>query len=113
MKRIAATLCLALAALAAASVLSTAPASAQNFPTQRVTIVVPFGAGSVTDIMARILADDLGKRWNQQVIVENRPGLAGTASVAKADARRLHAAAHLQRPHRREPRQQDRLRSIR
>ena len=48
------------------------------------TIVVPFGAGSVTDIMARILADDLGKRWNQQVIVENRPGIAGTASVAKA-----------------------------
>ena len=60
------------------------PASAQNFPSQRVTIVVPFGAGSVTDIMARILADDLGKRWNQQVIVENRPGIAGTAAVAKS-----------------------------
>ena len=64
--------------------LSAAPASAQSFPTQRVTIVVPFGAGSVTDILARILADDMGKRWNQQVIVENRPGIAGTASVAKA-----------------------------
>jgi tripartite-type tricarboxylate transporter receptor subunit TctC len=83
MKRIGATL-LGVAALAAASVLSIAPASAQSFPTQRVTIVVPFGAGSVTDIMARILADDLGKRWKQQVIVENKPGLAGTASVAKA-----------------------------
>jgi tripartite-type tricarboxylate transporter receptor subunit TctC len=64
----------------------TAPASAQNWPTQRVTIVVPFGAGSVTDIMARILAEDLGKRWNQQVIVENRPGIAGTAGAAKATA---------------------------
>jgi tripartite-type tricarboxylate transporter receptor subunit TctC len=83
MKRIGATL-LGVAALAAASVLSIAPASAQDFPTQRVTIVVPFGAGSVTDIMARILADDLSKRWKQQVIVENKPGLAGTASVAKA-----------------------------
>ncbi len=61
-----------------------APASAQSFPTQRVTIVVPFGAGSVTDIMARILADDLGKRWKQQVVVENRPGIAGTAAVAKS-----------------------------
>jgi tripartite-type tricarboxylate transporter receptor subunit TctC len=61
-----------------------APASAQNFPTQRVTIVVPFGAGSVTDIMARILADELSKRWGQQVLVENRPGLAGTVGVAKA-----------------------------
>ena len=60
------------------------PASAQNFPSQRVTIVVPFGAGSVTDIMARILADDLGKRWKQQVIVENRPGIAGTTAVAKS-----------------------------
>jgi tripartite-type tricarboxylate transporter receptor subunit TctC len=57
---------------------------AQAFPTQRVTIVVPFGAGSVTDIMARIVADEISKRWGQQVIVENRPGLAGTAAVAKA-----------------------------
>jgi tripartite-type tricarboxylate transporter receptor subunit TctC len=71
-------------ALAIASTLSMASASAQNWPTQRVTIVVPFGAGSVTDIMARILADDLAKRWNQQVVVENRPGIAGTAGVAKA-----------------------------
>jgi tripartite-type tricarboxylate transporter receptor subunit TctC len=71
---------LAAAVLAA----SFAPASAQNYPTQRVTIVVPFGAGSVTDIMARILADELSKKWNQQVIVENRPGLAGTTAVSKA-----------------------------
>jgi tripartite-type tricarboxylate transporter receptor subunit TctC len=61
-----------------------APSMAQNFPNQRVTIVVPFGAGSVTDILARIVADEAGKRWGQQVIVENRPGLAGTAAVAKA-----------------------------
>lgn len=72
------------AALATAGTLSIAPVSAQNFPTQRVTIVVPFGAGSVTDILARIIADEMGKRWNQQVIVENKPGIAGTASVAKA-----------------------------
>jgi tripartite-type tricarboxylate transporter receptor subunit TctC len=75
---------LGLATLTVAWVLASAPSSAQNFPTQRVTIVVPFGAGSVTDILARILADDLGKRWNQQVLVENRPGIAGTAGVAKA-----------------------------
>ncbi len=74
----------AAAALAAVLFGALAPASAQNYPTQRVTIVVPFGAGSVTDIMARILADELAKRWNQAVIVENRPGLAGTAAVAKA-----------------------------
>jgi tripartite-type tricarboxylate transporter receptor subunit TctC len=73
-----------IAAMLAAGVSALAPASAQNWPTQRVTIVVPFGAGSVTDIMARILSDDLSKRWNQQVVVENRPGIAGTAGVAKA-----------------------------
>jgi tripartite-type tricarboxylate transporter receptor subunit TctC len=71
-------------ALAAAGALSFTPASAQSWPTQRVTIVVPFGAGSVTDILARIFADEMGKKWGQQVIVENRPGLAGTAAVAKA-----------------------------
>ena len=75
---------LGLAAFAAAVIGAIAPASAQNFPSQRVTIVVPFGAGSVTDIMARILADEASRKWGQQVIVENRPGLAGTAGVAKS-----------------------------
>jgi tripartite-type tricarboxylate transporter receptor subunit TctC len=78
----------ALGALAATAVavLSGVPASAQSWPTQRVTIVVPFGAGSVTDILARIFADEMTRKWGQQVIVENRPGLAGTAGVAKAAA---------------------------
>jgi tripartite-type tricarboxylate transporter receptor subunit TctC len=78
------TLCLAVAA-AVAAILMPAAGWAQNYPTQRVTIVVPFGAGSVTDIMARIIADEAAKRWGQQVVVENRPGLAGTAAVAKAE----------------------------
>ena len=71
---------LAQAVLAAAA----GSAQAQDYPNQRVTIVVPFGAGSVTDILARILAEDMGRRWNQQVIVENRPGLAGTTAAGKA-----------------------------
>src|ERR1700704_5023183 len=75
---------LAAATLAAATFALPAFKPALGFPTQRVTIVVPFGAGSVTDIMARIIADEASKRWGQQVIVENRPGLAGTAGVAKA-----------------------------
>jgi tripartite-type tricarboxylate transporter receptor subunit TctC len=78
------TLCLAVAAAVAAVAVPTA-GWAQNYPTQRVTIVVPFGAGSVTDIMARIIADEATKRWGQQVVVENRPGLAGTVAVAKAE----------------------------
>jgi tripartite-type tricarboxylate transporter receptor subunit TctC len=73
-----------IAAVVAAGLTALPSASAQNWPTQRVTIVVPFGAGSVTDILARIFADEMSKRWGQQVLVENRPGLAGTAAVAKA-----------------------------
>jgi tripartite-type tricarboxylate transporter receptor subunit TctC len=69
---------LGLAALLAAS----AGASAQNYPTQNVRMVVPFSAGSITDGLARILADKLSAMWKQQVIVENRPGLPGTATVA-------------------------------
>ncbi len=63
---------------------SVAAAAAQSYPAQRVTIVVPFTAGSITDGLARILADKLGELWKQQVIVENKPGIPGTTSVAKA-----------------------------
>jgi tripartite-type tricarboxylate transporter receptor subunit TctC len=69
---------LGLAAVLAAS----GGAFAQSYPTQTVRIVVPFSAGSITDGLARILADKLSQMWKQQVIVENRPGLPGTASVA-------------------------------
>jgi tripartite-type tricarboxylate transporter receptor subunit TctC len=55
-----------------------------SYPSQRVTIIVPFSAGSITDGLARVLADKLGEIWKQQVIVENRPGIAGTASLAKS-----------------------------
>ena len=60
-------------------------ASAQSYPAQTVRIVVPFGPGSLTDILARIIAEDASKKWNQQVIVENRPGLPGTIAVARAE----------------------------
>jgi tripartite-type tricarboxylate transporter receptor subunit TctC len=71
-------------ALLAATLCAPVPASAQNFPNQRVTIVVPFSAGSITDGLARILADKLADLWKQQVIVENRAGLPGTTGVARS-----------------------------
>jgi tripartite-type tricarboxylate transporter receptor subunit TctC len=58
--------------------------SAETYPNQVVRIVVPFSAGSITDGLARILADKLAELWKQQVIVENRPGLPGTTGVAKS-----------------------------
>jgi tripartite-type tricarboxylate transporter receptor subunit TctC len=69
------------------SLLAMAPqAAAQSYPSQRITVIVPLGAGGVTNIVARIFAEEMGRRWSQQVIVENRPGLAGTASVARSPA---------------------------
>lgn len=59
-------------------------ASAQTFPSQQVRIIVPISAGSVTDILARTLAEKLTDVWRQQVIVENRPGVPGIAGAAKA-----------------------------
>ncbi|HEY2134967.1 MAG TPA: tripartite tricarboxylate transporter substrate binding protein [Xanthobacteraceae bacterium] len=78
------TFWLGIAAVLAAPFWLSPPAVAQTYPTHMVKIIVPFTAGSVTDIMARIVADELGRQWNQQVIVENRPGLVGTNVVAKA-----------------------------
>jgi tripartite-type tricarboxylate transporter receptor subunit TctC len=70
---------------AAALIAACQMAAAQgDYPNQMVRIVVPFSAGSITDGLARILADKLATAWKQQVIVENRAGLPGTTSVAKA-----------------------------
>src|SRR5262245_10119428 len=61
-------------------------AQSAAYPSQTVRIVVPVTAGSTADILARTLADRLGPQWNQTVIVENRPGVAGISSVAKGPA---------------------------
>jgi tripartite-type tricarboxylate transporter receptor subunit TctC len=73
-------------ALACSGVLlqTSSEVAAQTYPAQTVTIVVPFGAGSITDSLARVLADKLGNMWKQSVVVENRPGLPGTTAVAKS-----------------------------
>jgi tripartite-type tricarboxylate transporter receptor subunit TctC len=54
------------------------PASAQEWPARTVTVVVPLGAGSASDIMARVVAEQLGKQLGQTFVVENRPGAGGT-----------------------------------
>ena len=50
---------------------------AQTFPSRPVTLVVPFPPGGGTDTGGRVIAEQLGRRWNQPVIVENRGGAAG------------------------------------
>ena len=66
------------AALAIGMCLATLPASAQDWPARNVTIVVPLGAGSASDIMARVMAEQLTRQLGQTFVVENRPGAGGT-----------------------------------
>jgi tripartite-type tricarboxylate transporter receptor subunit TctC len=64
-----------------------APASAQNWPTRPVTVVVPFPAGGNVDVLARSVAAELSQKLGQQFIVDNRAGAGGNiggAVVAKA-----------------------------
>src|SRR6185437_12725502 len=75
-------------ALAGGLALAVPAARAQNYPSHVVKIVVPFPAGGTADVMPRIVADWLSRKWGQSVIIENRAGAGGNVGaevVAKAD----------------------------
>lgn len=59
---------------AAVSVLGTVPASAQPYPARPIKLIVPFAAGSGSDILARILSEPLTQALGQPIIIENKPG---------------------------------------
>ncbi|MFL6623439.1 MAG: Bug family tripartite tricarboxylate transporter substrate binding protein [Sulfurifustis sp.] len=54
-----------------------AAAYADDYPSKPIKLIVPFPAGGTTDILARVIGQELTKAWGQQVIVENRPGAGG------------------------------------
>ena len=76
-------------ALALAFSLAAGPAFAQAkpFPTERVTLVVGFAPGGFVDSFARIVADELGKKWKATVVVENVAGAGGNTAAANVAAR--------------------------
>jgi tripartite-type tricarboxylate transporter receptor subunit TctC len=75
-------------AVACAALLISAAASAQQYPTRPVRIIIPFPPGGVTDIAGRLIAEKLSERLAQQFYIENQPGAGGNlgmGNVAKAD----------------------------
>ena len=80
-KPVFAMLACALAALAS-------PAAAQEYPSKPIKLIVSFGPGGGADIVGRILAQSMQEKLGQPVIIENRPGAAGTIgneAVARAE----------------------------
>ncbi len=70
-----------------ATLLVATPAQAQTYPTHPVRVIVPFPAGGVTDVTARLIGQKLGEAFGQQMVIENRSGASGTLgadAVAKA-----------------------------
>ena len=77
----------ATAALPAYAQTTPAPTSTTPWPSKPIRLVVPYAPGGTTDVVARVVAEYLGKRLGQNIIVDNKPGkgaMVGTAMVAKA-----------------------------
>src|SRR3954462_12037686 len=77
--------------LVIAILIAAAPAWAQ-YPSKPIRVLVPFGAGSSTDIVMRILAQPLSQSLGQPVVVENKPGADG--AIAAAEAAKAAADGH-------------------
>ena len=67
---------------AVATLLLAFPALAQDWPSKPVTAIVPFGAGTSLEIVARPLLEQMGRTLGQAFVVENRPGAGGTTGAA-------------------------------
>jgi tripartite-type tricarboxylate transporter receptor subunit TctC len=65
---------------------ATLPAAgwAQNYPSKPIRLLVPFGAGSTSDVIARLIGQGISADLGQPVIVDNRPGAGGTIGAAEA-----------------------------
>src|SRR4051812_30200817 len=57
------------------------PALAQTYPNRPMRMIVPFGPGGVGDITSRIVADRLGEKLGQRLVIENQPGAGGVTAA--------------------------------
>jgi tripartite-type tricarboxylate transporter receptor subunit TctC len=68
----------------AAVILGATAAGAQTYPTRPITVVIPFGAGSASDVVTRIMVERMGKAMGQPFVIDNRPGAGGNVGTAIA-----------------------------
>jgi len=73
-----------IAALALTVCAFAAPAKAADYPDHAIKMIVPFAAGGGTDVLARIIAQNLNNKWGQPVVVENQPGASGAIGTRAA-----------------------------
>ena len=73
-----------IAALALSICALTLPVSAADYPDHAIKMIVPFAAGGGTDVLARIIAQNLNSKWGQPVVVENQPGASGAIGTRAA-----------------------------
>jgi tripartite-type tricarboxylate transporter receptor subunit TctC len=91
----------ALLSAAVSLVACAAHAQQQRFPSKPIRMIVPFSAGSQTDILARLVGQKMNENWGQQVVIDNRPSAGGTiaagiVAAAPADGHTLmlHSVGH-------------------
>lgn len=91
--------------LLAAGLLAVGSALAQGYPSKPIKFLVPFTAGSGTDLIARSIADTMSKTMGQPIVIENKPGAGGTIAagqVAKGEADGytvlVHSSGHALNP---------------
>jgi tripartite-type tricarboxylate transporter receptor subunit TctC len=73
-----------LLALSCALVLAAGAAAAQSYPAKPITMIVPFAAGGPTDIIARVVGENMSRSLGQQVVIENVAGAGGTTGTTRA-----------------------------
>jgi tripartite-type tricarboxylate transporter receptor subunit TctC len=93
-------------AIVVAAALPFAARAQGTYPNKPIRVIVPFAAGSTTDIIARAIADKMGQSMGQQLVIENRGGASGTigqAAVAQAAPDgytiMVHSSSHTVSPH--------------